>query len=100
MPWREKHADGGFTIYMESVRWGDHHGQTVQYLRGAHAAGNMWLFGKSDTARVVEAALRLHPSHYTIRCLIMYDDLREAIGSAEIDRLIECQRDFEARHPE
>lgn len=99
MPWREQHADG-FTLHLDPVRWKDHHAQTVQYLRGAHAAGNIWLFGKSDTQRVVEAALRLHPTYYIIRVLLMYDDLREAIGDDEINRLIALQREHEERLPE
>lgn len=100
MPWRENHPDGGYTIHMDHVRWKDYHPQTVQYLRGAHLAGNMWLFGKSDTQPIVEAALRLHPSYYEIRCFIIYDDLREAIGDDEINRLIALQREHEAKHPE
>lgn len=30
----------------------------------------------------------------------MYDDLREAIGDGEINRLIASQREYEEKHPE
>jgi hypothetical protein len=100
MPWRENHADGGFTIHLDRVRWCDYHGETVQWLRANYQAGNLVLFGKLDTARLVETALRMQGSHRWIRCLLMYDDLHEAIGDAAINHLIHCQREFEAKRPE
>ena len=99
MPWREQHNDG-FTLHLDPVRWKDFHVLTVQKLKHAHFGGNLWLYGKADTARLVEAVIRFHPSRELMRCFLLYDDLAEAIGDTEINRLIECQRDFEAKHPE
>jgi hypothetical protein len=99
MPWRENHPDGGFTIRLDNIRWDDYHGQTMQFLREAYHAGNLFLFRKLDTARLIEAAFRL-PTWHWMRCLLMYQDLREAIGDYAINHLIELQRKYEAAHPE
>ena len=99
MPWREQHKDG-FTLHLDPVRWQDFHVLTVQKLKHAHVGGNLWLYGKFDTARLVEAVIRFHPGRELMRCLLLYDDLVEAIGDAEITRLITLQRELEERHPE
>ena len=99
MAWRERHEDG-FTLHLEQRRWKDFHVLTVEKLKHAHMSGNLWLHGKFDTARLVEAVIRFHPSGDLMRCFLLYDDLFEAIGDAEITRLIALQQEFEERHPE
>ena len=82
------------------MEWWEYHRQTVEKLRRAHDAGNLWLHGKVDSARLVQAVIRFHPSRELMRCFLLYDDLAEAIGDAEIERLIASQQDFEEEHPE
>ena len=78
---------------METWNFADFHADTVPYLKRLHAVGSLLLLAKQDFSATVLAAIRPSGDGKFVRCILMYEDLYEAIGAGEIERQLQISRE-------